>query len=108
MTRSAILAGGKCGIPSKWKTSWERIVSSPLRRCLEFAEALAEQGKLPVHCEPRFSEVGFGDWEGKTRAELEQQNPGQVSSFYQDPVNNRPPGAEPLDAFTARVICGFR
>lgn len=86
---------------------WEQIVSSPLRRCLEFAGAFAQQGKVPLHCEPRFSEVGFGDWEGKTRAELEQQNPGQLSSFYHDPVNNRPPGAEPLDVFTARVTAAF-
>lgn len=87
---------------------WQRIVSSPLQRCRAFAEALAEQRALPVHCEPRFSEVGFGNWEGKTRAELEQLDPGQVSRFYQDPYNNRPPGAEPLDVFTTRVSMAFR
>jgi alpha-ribazole phosphatase len=32
---------------------------------------------------------------------------GQVTRFYQDPVTNRPPGAESLDDFVARVTAGF-
>ncbi|MGB5306507.1 MAG: alpha-ribazole phosphatase family protein [Gammaproteobacteria bacterium] len=86
---------------------WDRIITSPLQRCRAFADALAEQRGLPVHCEPRFSEVGFGDWEGKTRAELDRLDPKQLSRFYQDPLSNRPPGAEPLDVFTARVSTAF-
>jgi len=30
-----------------------------------------------------------------------------VSRFYQDPINNRPPGAEPLEDFVQRVSDGF-
>jgi alpha-ribazole phosphatase/probable phosphoglycerate mutase len=60
-----------------------------------------------VQPEPRFREIGFGVWEGKTRDELERLIPGQVVRFYQDPVHNRPAGAEPLDAFSARVQAGF-
>jgi len=86
---------------------WQQIVTSPLLRCCEFADSLGERHRLPVHREPRFREVGFGEWEGKTRAELEQITPGQVARFYQDPVNNRPAGAEPLEAFGARVQSGF-
>jgi len=89
-------------------SDWQRIVTSPLQRCRVFAEVLAEQRELPVHLEPRFSEVGFGDWEGRTRAELERLIPGQVSRFYQDPYGNRPPGAEPLDVFTTRVATAFK
>jgi alpha-ribazole phosphatase/probable phosphoglycerate mutase len=86
---------------------WQYIVTSPLRRCREFAVQLGERLDVPVHAEPRFREVGFGDWEGLTRAELERIDPGQVRRFYQDPVRNRPPGAEPLDAFMTRVADGF-
>jgi len=86
---------------------WQHIVTSPLRRCQEFATSLGASHGLPVHPEPRFREIGFGDWEGKTRDELDRLIPGQVARFYQDPVNNRPPGAEPLNAFTARVQAGF-
>jgi broad specificity phosphatase PhoE len=86
---------------------WQQIVSSPLQRCGAFAASLAESLVLPVQLEPRFREVGFGDWEGKTRDELDRLDPGQIARFYQDPVNNRPPGAEPLDEFTGRVQAAF-
>ncbi|MDH3900985.1 MAG: alpha-ribazole phosphatase family protein [Gammaproteobacteria bacterium] len=86
---------------------WQQIVSSPLQRCSAFAASLAESLALPVQLESRFTEVGFGDWEGKTRDELDRLEPGQVARFYQDPVNNRPPGAEPLEEFTARVQAAF-
>lgn len=86
---------------------WQQIVSSPLQRCGAFAASLAASLVLPVQLEPRFREVGFGDWEGKTRDELDRLDPGQIARFYQDPVNNRPPGAEPLDEFTGRVQAAF-
>lgn len=86
---------------------WQQIVSSPLLRCSAFAASLAESLVLPVQLEPRFMEVGFGDWEGKTRDELDRLDPGQIARFYQNPVKNRPPGAEPLDEFTDRVQAAF-
>ena len=86
---------------------WQQIVTSPLQRCHAFATALAERNGMPLHAEPRFAEVGFGNWEGRTRAELEVLVPGQVTRFYQDPVKHRPPGAEPLDNFVTRVWAGF-
>ena len=89
------------------RCDWQQIVTSPLQRCHAFAAALGERQQLPVQEEARFAEVGFGEWEGKTRAELEQLVPGQVGRFLRDPVTSRPPGAEPLDAFIARVQAGF-
>jgi alpha-ribazole phosphatase/probable phosphoglycerate mutase len=88
-------------------TCWQRIVTSPLLRCREFALQLGERLDIPVHAEARFREVGFGEWEGRTRAELEQIRPGQVQRFYRDPIAHRPEGAEPLDAFIARVSEAF-
>jgi alpha-ribazole phosphatase len=95
-----------------WRTvegmsEWQQIVTSPLLRCSSFAVALGERLQLPVPEEPRFREVGFGEWEGRTRVELEKIDPGQVTRFLQDPVNSRPPGAEPLEDFTGRVQAGF-
>jgi alpha-ribazole phosphatase len=100
------------GWQQMWRTvegmsDWQQIVTSPLLRCSSFAEALGERLHVPVHEESRFREVGFGEWEGYTRLELEVFNPGQVARFLQDPVNSRPPGAEPLEEFTRRVQAGF-
>ena len=88
-------------------SDWQRIITSPLLRCREFALQLSERLAVPVHAETRFREVGFGEWEGRTRPELEQARPGQVERFYRDPVAHRPPGAEPLDAFVTRVGQAF-
>lgn len=89
------------------RADWQQIVTSPLQRCCAFAVALGERHGLPVKVDARFAEVGFGSWEGRTRQELEAEVPGQVARFLRDPVGNRPPGAEMLDDFTARVQAGL-
>ncbi|MCF6323055.1 MAG: alpha-ribazole phosphatase family protein [Gammaproteobacteria bacterium] len=87
---------------------WDAIVTSPLIRCCAFAEALADAQQLPLAVEAGFKEVGFGSWEGKTRAELAETNPQQLQQFYQDPVKYRPEGAEPLAGFSARVAAAWQ
>jgi len=82
---------------------WQAVVTSPLRRCLDFANALASRHGLPVSVEERFREVGFGSWEGRSRPEIQQNSPQEFEAFYRDPVNNRPPGAENLIDFQRRV-----
>ncbi len=86
---------------------WDRIVSSPLRRCADFAHWLGRTRGLPVGIEPGLREVGFGDWEGLTRETLLAERPQAYHAFYADPVNQRPAGAEPLEAFGARVAAVF-
>ena len=82
---------------------WTHIMSSPLVRCRAFAEALAD--KLGVGCDvdDRLKEIGFGTWEGLTPDEIIAADAEALDHFYADPVNNRPEGAEPLDAFSNRV-----
>lgn len=82
---------------------WTRIVSSPLARCRAFAETLADRHGLPLALDERLMEVGFGAWEGKSAAEIEQDAPGSLARFKRDPVNARPEGSEPLADFHARV-----
>jgi len=86
---------------------WTAIVSSPLARCRAFAEALAAENDLPLRFDPRWMEVGFGVWEGRTAAEIEAATPGAVRAFKRDPVGCRPAGAEPLAAFHARIADAF-
>ncbi len=86
---------------------WDRILSSPLQRCRAFAEALAARHGLPLVVDERLREVGFGTWEGRTPAELQAEDPEGYAAFYADPVHRRPPGAEPLKAFIARVTAAF-
>jgi len=82
---------------------WQRVVSSPLQRCRAFALALAEKHRLPFSVEQRFREVGQGAWEGLSPDQILRRDPDAYAAFHHDPSRNRPPGAEPLDAFGQRV-----
>lgn len=82
---------------------WQRIITSPLLRCSAFAQVLGERYGLPVTVEPRFREIGFGSWEGRTPQHLQENNPEEFDAFYRDPINNRPEGAEPIEDFVLRV-----
>ncbi len=86
---------------------WQRIVSSPLKRCREFAEWLGQERDLPVEVIDDLCEVGFGSWEGINRDELKRDRRAEYEAFYADPVDSRPAGAEPLDRFAARVAAVF-
>ncbi|WP_296891842.1 alpha-ribazole phosphatase family protein [Thiobacillus sp.] len=86
---------------------WTRIVSSPLQRCRAFAETLADRHGLLLTLDGRLAEVGFGVWEGRSAAEIEQDAPGAVARFKRDPVNARPEGAEPLAEFHGRVAAAL-
>ncbi len=86
---------------------WHRIVTSPLLRCGGFAQALSERHGIAVSEQPAFKEVRFGAWEGRTAAEINAEEPGVVDRFYHDPVTRRPQGAEPLEAFLARVVAAW-
>ncbi len=87
---------------------WQEIITSPLLRCAEFAEELARETGLPLAYEPRLMEIHFGDWEGKTAAELEKQDKQAFYAFYDDPLSNTPPGAESLTAFQNRVCAAWQ
>lgn len=86
---------------------WQQIISSPMRRCLQFAEWLAEQHDLPLDIIDDLKEVGFGVWEGETHRQLKQDRAEEYRAFYQDPLNNRPRDAEPLEGFCSRISSVF-
>jgi alpha-ribazole phosphatase/probable phosphoglycerate mutase len=69
---------------------------------------VADRYGLPLEYEPRFREIGFGVWEGRTSDELAREAPGELARFRADPVGGRPPGAEPLADFIARIDAGWR
>lgn len=82
---------------------WDLVVTSPLVRCKAFARQLAQQRQLPVYEEPQLREIGFGDWEGRTSADIMAHTPDALTRFWSDPVNHPPPGGEAITAFSKRV-----
>ncbi|PSJ17565.1 histidine phosphatase family protein [Nitrosomonas supralitoralis] len=86
---------------------WQQIITSPLQRCQAFAYALGERYDINVSVEPRFKEVGFGEWEGLSHDEVKIGRMLEYQAFLQNPVNARPLGAEPLDDFVQRVYSAY-
>jgi len=86
---------------------WDRIISSPLQRCSAFAHKFGQQYSLPVHLDTRFKEMHFGCWEGRTAAELMSTDEDALTQFWNDPIQNTPPEAEPLLEFNQRVLSAW-
>ena len=86
---------------------WDGIVTSPLTRCADFARALSERQGIPLRMDPRLAELDFGDWEGRTAAELMVADAEALGRFWADPVAHPPPGGEPLLTFQARVLAAW-
>jgi alpha-ribazole phosphatase len=82
---------------------WDAIVSSPLRRCAAFAEQLSASSGTLLSIMPGLRELHFGEWEGKTAAQLMENQAEALGRFWQDPFSYPPPGGEPLEAFIRRV-----
>jgi broad specificity phosphatase PhoE len=85
-------------------SQWNRIVSSPLRRCAAFAGEFARSHAVPLTLEADLAEIDFGEWEGRSAAELMRISPAALSDFWRDPQNHTPPGGEPLIEFHQRVV----
>ena len=85
------------------KPPWTQIVTSPMRRCRDFAEAFAKEHELPFTVQESLREVGFGAWEGRSPDELKSESLEDYLAFYRDPARARPDGAEPLETFVGRV-----
>lgn len=81
----------------------DAILSSPLRRAQQTAQAVSERLALTVELDPGFVETDFGEWDGFTFAEVEQRSPGKLLQWMNEPSSS-PPGGESLEAVTSRVV----
>ena len=84
-------------------SDWQHIASSPLSRCLDFAQQLSKKLRIGYSVDDRLKEIGFGTWEGLTPDEIIANDIDALKQFYKDPIRNRPEGAEPLETFSSRV-----
>ena len=78
------------------------VVSSPLQRARQTAQAVADAVGLEVTVDEGFVETDFGDWEGQTFAEIQRQWPAEMSAWLASP-DVGPPGGESFTATFARV-----
>jgi broad specificity phosphatase PhoE len=83
-----------------------RIVTSPLVRSLHTAEAIAtalDGTDVEVEADRRLMELGQGQWEGRTHAELEVNDADRYAAWRRASPRRPPPGGESLEEATQRV-----
>ncbi|MFJ4677349.1 MULTISPECIES: histidine phosphatase family protein [unclassified Kitasatospora] len=59
------------------------VISSPLRRCRQTAQAAAERLGLGVRIEDGLREADFGDWEGLTLDEVRARHPADLRAWQE-------------------------
>lgn len=86
--------------------SYQHILTSPLQRCRQSAEAQAKRLQLKLSIEPDLKEMNFGLWDGIAFDEQSPHWPEQ-QQFWQQPCAVTPPEGESLADFQQRVLNAF-
>jgi len=73
---------------------------SPLRRAIETAECLS----LKAIVEPALIEMAWGDWEGRTLADLRAADPAGMAAIEAHGLDLTPPGGESPRMVQARLL----
>lgn len=84
----------------------DAIVTSPMRRTLSTAEAIAEQLGLPMTVEPDLREADFGEWDGMTFQEVFDDWPDQANAWLAS-TSQSPPGGESIDSVHSRAVAAL-
>jgi phosphoserine phosphatase len=88
-------------------TPLSAVYASPLGRAQASAALIAAPHRLAVLTAPAFREMGFGAWEGLTRADVAVRFPDDFEAWRAAPGRVQPPGGDALDAVAARVAGGI-
>ncbi|MDO5096800.1 MAG: histidine phosphatase family protein [Peptostreptococcaceae bacterium] len=85
---------------------FEKIISSNLGRAVKTAEIIAEKRGQQVIQNPVVAEIGFADWQGKTREEIciNEQSERNYRYYFERPDLYRPiKNAESFDSLFSRA-----
>ncbi|MCU4745285.1 MULTISPECIES: bifunctional RNase H/acid phosphatase [unclassified Streptomyces] len=81
----------------------EAIVASPLRRCRQTAQAVADRLGLEVRIEAGLRETDFAAWEGLTFAEVNERHPQDLARWLASAQAEPTGGGESLTAVARRT-----
>lgn len=83
------------------------IYTSPLERALQTANYIKSDKDVPIYTIENLKEMNFGDWEGKTKDEIEAVDnyKNEYHNFWHIPqmYNHKPHNGEGLITFKRRV-----
>jgi probable phosphoglycerate mutase len=82
-----------------------QVISSPRLRARQTAEPIAAAGKVPLQIAADFDELDYGEWTGRSLAEL-NNNP-RWRRWNERRATTRPPHGESMEELQARVLHGL-
>jgi probable phosphoglycerate mutase len=80
------------------------VYASPLDRTMETARILCQPLGLSITPLDALREIDHGQWDGLSRAQVEQKFPGEYELWEKDPYTFAPTGGETGLAVTARAL----
>lgn len=86
---------------------WDTVITSPSRRCHDFARLLSQRLDCAFEVDERFGEMDFGAWIGKTQEEIWEQEPELMQQLWLQPRRFIAPQGEALENFIHRVQLGW-
>lgn len=84
------------------------VISSPSRRCHEFAVHWATPQACPLHADAAFQEMQFGRWVGQSTQAIWASEADLLQQLWQQPEDFVAPEGEAFVAFAARVRQGWQ
>ena len=84
------------------------VVSSPLERCVQTADAVAAGRELAVQTDERLGEARYGDWTGRTIKELSKEPLWKVVQQHPSAAVFPGDGGEGLAQTQARAVAAVR
>ena len=88
--------------------TFDAIVSSPLDRCLDTAQAIATGRDQDVQHDPRIGECRYGDWTGKALKDLAKEPMWKVVQNHASAAVFPGPEGEPLRETQNRAVAAVR
>jgi len=82
----------------------EAIYSSDLQRAIKTAEIINKEHQLPLQILPELREIYFGEWEGLTHRQIEEQYADLLHQWWTTPHLVQIPGGESLDNVQKRSM----
>lgn len=82
----------------------QKVHSSDLRRAAATALSVAEAFSCAVEFTPALREIGFGEWEGLSWAQIERRDPALARAWCSAYPELPARGGECFQAFTARAL----
>lgn len=84
------------------------IYSSPLQRAFRTAQIIAEPHGLAVHPLPGLGSMNYGEWAGRTYAEVASRWPELYQKWRHDPFSIRIPGGESTVELRDRAVAAVQ